>query len=99
MGPDPFIENIFERVSIIADKESAGSFTVDYRLNDGDTYSGQYTVDLSTGPGIVRSNHRLPAGQLGSTLDLTIDSSGTDPLEILGMKLYLRPSQWRDMLK
>ena len=93
---DPFTEKALERVSIIAKKEAAGTLDTSWRIN-GNTNSGSFTVNLSTGQALIRHNYRVPVGQVGASYDVRVGNNSVYPFEVLGLKLDLSPKEWRPL--
>lgn len=96
-GADPFVENIYDRISLVAKKQSGGTMTSTWALNGGGTATGSYDVELSTGDNVVRRNYAFPAGRRGSFLNLKFSNNSTSPFEVLGVKVEFTPQTWRTL--
>lgn len=96
-GDDPFKEVTLDKISLVAKKQSGGTMAANWRMNGGDTASGSFTVNLSTGTNVVRHNYNVPNGSRGSFYDLKFSNNSTYPWEVLGIKLDFTPKDWRVM--
>lgn len=94
---DPFQELTLDRISLIARKESGGTLTAAYYMNGGDTGTNTWTVGLSTGTNVVRSNYSVPFGSRGSFFNLKISNNSTQPWEVLGIKFDFTSKGWRPL--
>ena len=90
-------ENIYDKISLIARKQSGGTMTSTWSLNGGVTGIGNYSVALSTGDNVVRRNYQFPTGQRGSFLNLKFSEATTSPFEVLGVKVEFTPQAWRPL--
>lgn len=96
-GADRYVENQYDKISLIAKDQASGSMTVAWALNGGQTGSGSYTVQLSTGDNAVRSNYQFPAGRRGTFSNLQFSNNSTSPFEVLGVRLEFTPQPWRPL--
>lgn len=94
-GADPFVENKWNRVSMVARRQAGGSLTASWQLNGGDTASGSYSVGLSTGPSVVRHNFSLPVGQRGTFFNVKVGNNSTAPFEVFAVKFDYDALPWR----
>ena len=94
-GADPFRENVYQAMSLVAKKQPTGTATVTWGVNGGGTASGSYEVSLSTGDNVVRHNENLPVGTVGSYFNFRFGNNSTTPFELLGIKLDFSPEPWR----
>lgn len=94
-GPDPFTEQNWDNISLVLKKQTGGTATVDWQTMGGNTNSGSYTVQLSTGQNVVRNNYALPFGQRSSFFNVQVGNNSTNPFEIIGIKIDHSPLEWR----
>lgn len=95
IGSDaPFQEKSFDRLSILSRNNGTGDMTATYTYSNAET--GNYTISLSTGLGIVyaRSNFNLPITSPQVFVNVQVGNNSSTPFEVLGMGLTWSILPW-----
>lgn len=97
-GGNPFIENIWNSISLVARKgQGSAAITSAWKANGGNSGSGSYNINLNTNDNVVRSNYYMPTGTRGTFFNLNISNNSIYPFEILGIMLDFKPQPWRPL--
>lgn len=95
-GSDPWIENSYNQLDIVAQRNVSQLLTVGYTLN-ASTTTTSYTVSLSSSTDdTIRNKKLLPAGKIGGLINVKFsDSSASSAWEVLGFRIKYEPLPYR----
>lgn len=95
-GPDPWLENEYTQLDVIARRNSGNTLTLAYGLNSSTTTTSVSMPLTSTTDSIIRYKKLLPLGKIGGLFNLKFsDSSSTSAWEVLGFRINYRPLTYR----
>ena len=95
IGVDPYVDNEYQRMSIIAGSDYGSTMNVTYTLDTAT--STTYNIALtSTTAGFVRNNRSLPFGDNGSMINLRIgNNAANQPWSFFGAGIDYKKNSWR----
>lgn len=91
----PFLDNNYNRISLVAKNQITGNMTVTYGLSNNT--SGSYTVSLSTTSGItyVHANQSLPLMSPYQFMNIKVGNNSSTPFEVDGLMLEYTSFPWK----
>lgn len=92
---NPFVDNNYSRLSLVAKNQVTGSMTVGYTFSTGQT--GSYNVSLSTSSAIVyvHSNQNLLKASPYQFMNINLGNNTTNGFEIDALSLEYSSFGWR----
>lgn len=93
---NPFVDNDFQRISLVTKNQVTGSMTVNYSLSNGD--SNSYTVSLSTTASTVyvHSNAALTQSSPAEFMNIKLGNNSTNGFEIDALQLDYGSWGWSE---
>lgn len=94
-GSDPWLENSYTQMDVIARRNASQTLTVGYTLNTSTTTSFTFSLSNTTDT-TIRNKKLLPAGKIGGLLNIKFsDTSTTSAWEVLGVRVKYDPLAYR----
>jgi hypothetical protein len=96
VGADPWLENEYTNIDVIARRNANHSLTVGYTLN-ASTTTTSFTASLSNATDAnIRYKKLLPTGKIGGMFNIKFsDNSSTSAWEVLGFRFTYKPLTYR----
>jgi len=93
---NPFVDNNFNRISLVTKNQVSGNMTVAYSLSNAQ--SGSYSVSLSTNSGTtyVHSNAMLPQLSPAQFMNINLGNNSTNGFEVDALMLEYSAWPWSE---